>query len=202
VEEEVLGKAYDGRLLRRLLRYMEPYRGRIVVSLVCLLAYSVLQVCGPLLTKIAVDRYLAPSGAHSLLDRWLAADAYTGLTQIAGLYLAVLAGIFITEFGQMYLMQYVGQLAMFDLRKELMVHMQRLDIAFFDRNPVGRLVTRLTTDVDVLNDLFASGLVTILGDLLTLSLRCSGARLRPVTGASAWRSHALILTCRSTSRGS
>jgi ATP-binding cassette subfamily B multidrug efflux pump len=170
VEEEVLGKAYDGRLLRRLLRYMEPYRGRIVVSLVCLLAYSVLQVCGPLLTKIAVDRYLAPSGAHSLLDRWLAADAYTGLTQIAGLYLAVLAGIFITEFGQMYLMQYVGQLAMFDLRKELMVHMQRLDIAFFDRNPVGRLVTRLTTDVDVLNDLFASGLVTILGDLLTLSL--------------------------------
>ncbi len=81
----------------------------------------------------------------------------------------MLAGIFVTEFGQMYLMQYVGQLAMFDLRKELMVHLQRLDLAFFDRNPVGRLVTRLTTDVDVLNDLFASGLVTILGDLLTLS---------------------------------
>jgi ATP-binding cassette, subfamily B, multidrug efflux pump len=169
VEEEVLGKAYDSRLLGRLLRYMQPYRGRIVLSLICLIAYSVLQVCGPLLTKIAVDRYLAPSGAASLLDRWLSADAYTGLAQIAGLYLAVLAGIFVTEFGQMYMMQYVGQLAMFDLRKELMVHMQRLDIAFFDRNPVGRLVTRLTTDVDVLNDLFASGLVTILGDLLTLS---------------------------------
>ncbi|MCU1257918.1 MAG: transporter related [Bryobacterales bacterium] len=170
VEEEVLGKAYDGRLMRRLLRYMQPYRSRIVISLVCLLAYSLLQVCGPLLTRIAVDRYLAPSGQPTPLGSWLSADPFTGLAQISALYLAVLAGIFATEFGQMYMMQYVGQLAMFDLRKELMTHMQRLDLAFFDRNPVGRLVTRLTTDVDVLNDLFASGLVTILGDLLTLSL--------------------------------
>ena len=169
MEEEVLGKAYDSRLMRRLLRYMQPYRSRIVLSLVCLLVYSLLQVCGPLLTKIAIDRYIAPTGAPTLLGRWLAPDAVTGIAQIAGLYLAVLAGIFATEFGQMYLMQYVGQLAMFDLRRELMVHLQRLDIAFFDRHPVGRLVTRLTTDVDVLNDLFASGLVTILGDLLTLS---------------------------------
>jgi len=166
VEEDVTGKAYDGRLMRRLLGYMRPYRGKIALSLVCLLGYSLLQVCGPLLTKLAVDRYLEPSGQ---LDRFLSANPFTGIAQISAIYLAVLGGIFITEFGQMYIMQSVGQFAMFDLRRELMVHMQRMHVGFFDRHPVGRLVTRLTTDVDVLNDLFASGLVTILGDLLTLS---------------------------------
>ncbi len=98
----------------------------------------------------------------------LPADAWAGLSRIGLLYLAVLAGVFVTEFAQTYLMQYTGQLAMFDLRKQLMEHLQRLDLAFYDRNPVGRLVTRVTTDVDVLNDLFASGLVTILGDVLVL----------------------------------
>lgn len=169
MEEELLGKAYDGKLMRRLLRYVRPYRARVLFSLVCLLAYSLLQVCGPLLTKIAVDRYLTPSGFSTPLGHWLSRDAFTGLAEVSALYLLVLAGIFVTEFGQMYTMQYVGQLAMFDLRRELMVHTQRLDLAYFDRNPVGRLVTRLTTDVDVLNDLFASGLVTIAGDLLTLT---------------------------------
>ncbi len=169
MEEEVLGKAYDGRVMRRLMRYMQPYRARITAALAFLFLYSGLQVSGPLLTKLAIDRYLTPTGQKSLLDPWLAADPLTGLTQIAVVYLAVLAGIFVTEFAQMYLMQYVGQLAMFDLRRQLMAHIQRLDLAFFDHNPVGRLVTRLTTDVDVLNDLFASGLVTILGDLLTLA---------------------------------
>jgi len=151
------------------MRYMQPYRARIFAALAFLFLYSGLQVSGPLLTKLAVDRYLAPTGQRLLLDPMLAADPFTGLTQIAALYLLVLAGIFITEFAQLYLMQYVGQLAMFDLRRELMAHMQKLDLKFFDHNPVGRLVTRLTTDVDVLNDLFASGLVTILGDLLTLT---------------------------------
>ena len=155
--------------MRRLMRYMQPYRARITAALAFLFLYSGLQVSGPLLTKLAIDRYLSPTGQKSLLDPWLAADPLTGLTQIAAIYLAVLAGIFVTEFAQMYLMQYVGQLAMFDLRRQLMAHIQRLDLAFFDHNPVGRLVTRLTTDVDVLNDLFASGLVTILGDLLTLA---------------------------------
>ncbi len=169
MEEEVTGKAYDGRLMRRLLRYMYPYRSKIAVSLVCLLGYSLLQVCGPLLTKIAVDRYLAPSGQAGPLDWMLSRDAFLGIAQISALYFAVLAGIFLTEFGQMYIMQSIGQYAMFDLRKELMIHMQKMHVGFFDKNPVGRLVTRLTSDVDVLNDLFASGLVTILGDLLTLS---------------------------------
>jgi ATP-binding cassette subfamily B protein len=170
VEEEVLGKAYDARLMRRLLGYMRPYRALVGFSLVFLLAQSVLQVLSPLLTRLAVDKYIRP-GAHAFptpIDSWLPSDPWSGLTRVALLYLAVLAGTFVTEFAQMCLMQWTGQLAMFDLRKQLMEHLQGLDLAFYDHNPVGRLVTRVTTDVDVLNDLFASGLVTILGDLLVL----------------------------------
>ncbi len=169
MEEEVLGKAYDGRLMRRLLGYMRPYGFLVSLSLVFLLIQSVLQVLGPQLTRVAVDKYLQPGGAATFLDPWLPADAWNGLTRIALLYLAMLGGIFVTEFAQTYLMQYTGQLAMFDLRKQLMQHLQRLHLAFYDHNPVGRLVTRVTTDVDVLNDLFASGLVTILGDILVLA---------------------------------
>ncbi|HKE23110.1 MAG TPA: ABC transporter ATP-binding protein [Bryobacteraceae bacterium] len=173
MEEEVLGKAYDSRLMRRLLRYMRPYKMLVGISLVFLLAQSVLQVSGPLLTKTAVDRYLNPArAAHAApgpFDALLPADPWQGLTRIGILYVLVLLGTFVTEFVQTYVMQYTGQLAMFDLRRELMEHLQRLDIAFYDRNPVGRLVTRVTTDVDVLNDLFASGLVTILGDVLVLA---------------------------------
>jgi len=171
VEEEVLGKAYDSRMMRRLLGYMRPYTGLILVSLVCLLVNSVLQVMGPLLTKGAIDRYLVPASNRTptLFDPYLSRDPWTGLMQIALIYMAVLAGIFVFEFGQTYVMQYTGQRAMFDLRRQLMEHLQRVDVAFYDRNPVGRLVTRVTTDVDTLNDLFASGLVTIVGDVLTLS---------------------------------
>ena len=171
MEEEVLGKAYDGRLMRRLLGYMKPYRKLVGFSLLFLIVQSSLQVLGPLLTKLAVDRYLAPAPNHvfTFLDPLLPADARTGIPRLGLLYLAVLAGSFVSEFGQMYLMQYTGQLAMFDLRRQLMEHLQHLDLSFYDRNPVGRLVTRVTTDVDVLNDLFASGLVTILGDVLVLA---------------------------------
>jgi ATP-binding cassette, subfamily B, multidrug efflux pump len=171
VEEEILAKAYDSRLMRRLMRYLWPYRSLIAFALVFLILNSILQVAGPLLTKIAVDRYLAPNPARiaTPVDPFLAADPLTGLTQVALLYMVALFGIFLFEFAQMYIMQYIGQKAMFDLRRELMTHLQNLDVAFYDRNPVGRLVTRVTTDVDVLNDLFASGLVTILGDLLTLA---------------------------------
>ncbi len=171
MEEEVLGKAYDGRLMRRLVGYMRPYRKRVGISLLFLIAQSALQVLGPLLTKIAVDRYIQPhpGRAATFLDPLLPADPWTGLAHLGLLYLGVLAGSFVCEFGQTYLMQYTGQLAMFDLRKQLMEHLQRLDLSFYDHNPVGRLVTRVTTDVDVLNDLFASGLVTIVGDVLVLS---------------------------------
>ena len=172
MEEEVLGKAYDSRLMRRLLKYMKPYRKIVLVSLVLLLFDSILQIIGPLLTKLAVDRYLVPAQHHQMfpfLDGWLSTNAWTGISQISLAYLGIVVFGFVFDFGQTYLMQVTGQKAMFDLRRELMAHLQSLDIAYYDRNPVGRLVTRVTTDVDVLNDLFASGLVMILGDLLMLS---------------------------------
>jgi ATP-binding cassette subfamily B multidrug efflux pump len=158
--------------MRRLLGYMKPYRIIVAASLILLLIDSLLQIIGPLLTKLAVDRYLVPAAHHQTflsLDHWLSNNAWTGLTQLALLYLGVISLGFLFDFGQTYLMQLTGQKAMFDLRRQLMAHLQTLDIAYFDRNPVGRLVTRVTTDVDVLNDLFASGLVTIVGDILMLS---------------------------------
>ena len=172
VEEEVLGKAYDSRLMRRLLAYMRPYWRLVSLSLVFLVVQSGMQILGPLLTKIAIDKYVSPGAApvRTILGPWLPADPWRGLSVVGLLYLGVIAGTFVSEFVQMYLMQYTGQLAMFDLRRQLMEHLQRLDLAFYDRNPVGRLVTRVTTDVDVLNDLFSSGLVTILGDVLVLAL--------------------------------
>jgi ATP-binding cassette subfamily B multidrug efflux pump len=171
LEEEVLGKAYDGRLMRRLVRYLKPYRSAVAVSLFFLLLQSITQVAGPLLTKLAIDRYLAKPDhpVHSPLDGWLAADVWTGLAQISALYLASLLIGFVCEFVETYLMQRTGQLAMFDLRRELMERLQTLDVAYYDRNPVGRMITRVTTDVDALNELWASGLVTILGDVLVLS---------------------------------
>ena len=145
--------------MRRLLGYMRPYRGYVSLSLVFLLLQSLLQVAGPLLTKIAIDRYVQPdpSRVPTPIDQYLPASPWNGLSAVGVLYLGILFGSFIFGFAQTYLMQYTGQLAMFDLRKQLMAHLQRLDVAFYDRNPVGRLVTRVTTDVDVLNDLFASG---------------------------------------------
>ncbi|MGE5568039.1 MAG: ABC transporter ATP-binding protein [Rhodospirillales bacterium] len=171
VEEEILGKVYDGRLMRRLLGYLKPYRGVVAICVVLLLAASVLQVAGPLLTKMAVDRYLAPvpSEIGTPLDPYLSANPWIGLAQISTLFLLVLLGAFVFDFGQAYLMQWTGQHAMLDLRRQLMAHLQRLDLSFYDRTPVGRMVTRVTTDVDALNELLASGLVTIIGDILTLS---------------------------------
>src|SRR3954452_2983573 len=158
--------------MRRLLTYMRPYKLVVSFSLILLLFDSLLQIIGPLLTKLAVDRYLVPSHGtqtFSWLNNWLSRDPWTGLSQLAGIYLVVVVFGFAFDFGQTYLMQWTGQRAMFDLRRQLMAHLQTLDVAYYDKNPVGRLVTRVTTDVDVLNDLFASGLVTIVGDLLMLS---------------------------------
>ncbi len=171
VEEEVLGKAYDARLMRRLLAYLRPYKPVVLFSLLFLLLNSIFEVLGPLLTKVAVDKYLAPAPGSTagILDPYLSSDPWRGLAQLSGMYLCVLAAGLATGFLQTYAMQWTGQHAMFDLRRQLMTHLQKLDISFYDHNPVGRLVTRVTTDVDALNELFASGLVTILGDLLMLS---------------------------------
>ena len=171
MEEEVLGKAYDGRLMRRLLTYVRPYKLPIVGALILLLINSALQAIGPLLTALAVDRYLAPNGkvSHTILDPYLSASPWTGLGQISFLYLLIVIFGMFCDFGEQFIMQWVGQKAMFDLRREMMARLQRLDLSFYDRNPVGRLVTRITTDVDALNELFSSGLLMILGDLLMLS---------------------------------
>ena len=171
MEEEALGKAYDGRLMRRLLVYLRPYWRTVAVSIAFLFLQSSLQIAGPLITKTAIDRYLLPAaGSGSAFSPgWLSADPWTGLGQLSLLYLAAVVLGFLCDFGETYLMQRTGQYAMFDLRRDLMAKLQQLDISYFDRNPVGRLITRVTTDVDVLNDLFASGLVTIIGDLLMLT---------------------------------
>jgi len=171
VDEEVIGKAYDSRLMRRLLAYLRPYRVSILLALTAMLAGSGLHLSGPLLTKIAVDRYLAPVRRPAgLLEGWLSRDAVTGLAQISLLYLLVIAAGFALDYAHTYLMQWTGQRAMLDLRRQLMEHLHRADLAFYDRNPVGRLVTRVTTDVDALNELLASGLITIIGDVLALTL--------------------------------
>ena len=158
--------------MRRILGYLRPYRTLVSASIALMLVQSGLQVLGPLLTKSAVDRYLQPgsAGAPAFLAPFLPSDPWTGIARIGLLYFSVILGSFLCEFALTYLMQTTGQRAMFDLRREIMDHLQRLDLAFYDRNPVGRLVTRITTDVDALNELFTSGLVNILGDTLVLLL--------------------------------
>jgi ATP-binding cassette, subfamily B, multidrug efflux pump len=172
LEEQVQGKLYDGRLLRRLLGYLLPYRWSVVVAVVCMVTGAALEVAGPWLTKVAVDHYLAPrtrTGA-TWLDPYLSANPTTGMLQIAGLYLAVLVAILIVMFSQSFLMTSAGQRALADLRRETMAHLQRLDLAYYDRTPMGRLLTRVTSDADALSELFTSSLVPLLGDVMTLSL--------------------------------
>jgi len=173
--------------MRRLLTYIRPYKKELAVALVLLALNAVLQAVGPLLTEFAVDRYLVPS-AHrhpSPLDPYVSASSWTGLAQVSLLYLAAVLLALICDFGEQYLMNWVGQKAMFDLRRQLMAHLQRLDLSYYDHNPVGRLVTRLTTDVDALNELFSSGLLMILGDVLMLSI-VVGVMLKLSPGMTAF----------------
>ena len=168
-EEEIIGKAYDSRLMKRLLRYLIPYRKTVIVACVTMILHSLLQVVGPFLTKVAVDRYLVVTERQpTFLDPYLSADPWTGLAQITGLFLLALAVLFVLEFAQTYTMQMVGQRAMYDLRMGLFRHLHRLPVQFYDRNPVGRLLTRVTSDVDVLNEMFTSGVVAVFGDFFSL----------------------------------
>ena len=167
-EEEVLGKAYDARLMRRLLTYLRPYKWHVVVALVAIILKSVADVLGPFLTKIAIDKYLARSDSHSWIGDHLSNTALTGIAQIGGLYIGLLLFTFALEFVQTYLMQWTGQKVMFDLRKQIFRHLQFMHVSFFDKNPVGRLVTRVTTDVDALNEMFTAGVVSIFEDVFVL----------------------------------
>ena len=168
-EEEVLGKAYDARLMRRLLTYLHSYRWQVSVALVAIVLKAGADVLGPYLTKVAIDKYLARhTEAHSLLDRWLSPQPLTGIAQIAAMYIGLLLFSFLLEFAQTYIMQWTGQKVMFDLRAQIFRHLQRLHISFYDKNPVGRLVTRVTSDVDALNDMFTAGVVSIVEDIFVL----------------------------------
>src|SRR5438128_574882 len=141
--------------MRRLLRYLRPYWRHVAVAFIAIIAGAAASLAQPYLIKIAIDRYI---GAGRL----------EGLDRLAWLYFAILVAAFASEYLQTWMMQFTGQRIMFDLRMEIYRHLQRLDLRFYDRNPVGRLMTRVTSDVDVLNDLFTSGVVTAFGDALTL----------------------------------
>jgi len=154
-DEEVMGKAYDARLMRRLLTYLYPYRGKASLAAAAIVSHSILELAPPYLTKVVIDSYI-PTGDLS------------GLGNVAALLLATLSGSFALQYLQTATLQMVGQRIMFDMRMQLHRHLHRLDLRFYDRNPVGRLMTRVTTDVDVLNELFTSGVVSVVGDVFTL----------------------------------
>jgi ATP-binding cassette subfamily B multidrug efflux pump len=155
-DDEIQVKAYDAALMRRLLRYLWPYWPQVLGSLAAIVVHAGLQLLQPYLVKVAIDRYIA-------------ARDLAGLNSMAALFLGVLLGSFAMEYLETYLLQWTGQRIMFDLRSEIYRHLQRLDVAFYDRNPVGRLMTRVTSDVDALNDLFTSGVVSVFGDVFTLA---------------------------------
>jgi ATP-binding cassette subfamily B multidrug efflux pump len=169
-EEEVLGKAYDSRLMKRLLTYLRPYKWQVGIALTSILLKAGADVLGPYLTKVVVDRYLAPvRGLHTPLDRFLSNKALVGIAQIATLYVGLLIFSFLLEYLQTYYMQWAGQKTMFDMRAQIFRHLQRMHIGFYDKNPVGRLVTRVTTDVDAVNEMFTSGVVSIFEDVFVLA---------------------------------
>jgi len=163
-EEEKLGKFYDTELTRRLLHYLRPYRWQVSAALGFSLGVMAMELVGPWLFSVAIDKYLLPGQSGSIA--WHV--AITGLVWVVAAYLGALLGGFALQYLQVRIMQWVGQKTMYDLRKEIFSHLQRLPMSFFDRSPVGRLVTRTTTDVDALNDLFASGVVAMLNDVVLL----------------------------------
>jgi ATP-binding cassette, subfamily B, multidrug efflux pump len=187
-DDEVSGKAYDGRIMRRLIGYLAPYRTQVTISVVSVILKAGSDVVGPYLLAVGVDRYMTAAanqvnsghpashpaadalvGTHWLGQR-LSADPFVGLGQLAAIYLGALLLAYAFEFLQTYLMQWTGQKVMFDLRREIFRHMQRMHIGFFDRHAVGKLVTRLTSDVDAINEMFTAGVLSMIDDLFALSI--------------------------------
>ena len=183
-EDPVVGKVYDSRLVRRLARYVRPYWVQATIASLSVSLKSVCDVTGPIMVMMAIDRYLSPNlkseDASSALAHWLAtnsplarllpADPYRGISILAALYLGALLAAYLFAFVQTYLMQWMGQKIMFDLRRDIFRHMQRMHIGFFDVNAVGRLVTRLTSDVDAVNDMFTDGILAIVNDFFMLTV--------------------------------
>jgi len=155
-DDDIIGKAYDARLMRRLLGYLRPYWRTVLVGLVVIIATSLLQLAQPWLTKVAIDEHIVRGDL-------------AGVGRVAALFLAVLAGVFVLEFAQTWISQTIGQGIMFEMRMAIYGHLQRVDVAFYDRHAVGRLMTRVTSDVDALNDLFSAGVVAVFGDAFMLA---------------------------------
>ncbi len=172
-DDEILGKAYDARLMARMLRYLRPYWKLLAVSFSFLLLHTATQLLGPYITKVAIDRYIAHQDVG-------------GLDLMALAYLGVVLLGFIFLFVQTYTTEYTGQQAMHDLRMEIFAHLQKQDMAYFDRNPVGRLMTRNINDVETLNELFSTGVVGLLGDLFIVF---------GIAGAMLWLHWQLALVC-------
>ena len=183
-DDDVVGKVYDRHLMSRLVKYLGPYKLQVGVSLAAILLNSTTAVAGPFFVKTAVDTYLSPTRVPSWLGRHLSAIPSTGITEIGLLYLGALSLTFFLEFLQTYIMQWTGQKIMFDLRSQIFRHIQTMHVAFFDRNPVGRLVTRVTSDVDALNEMFTSGVLAIFEDVFTLAW---------IVGIMLWMSWPLAL---------
>ncbi len=154
-EDEILGKAYDARLMRRVLAYLRPYKGKVFVAFLLIFATGAVELAGPYLTRLAIDNAIVPGKPEAL-------------TPIVALFLGSLALGFVLRYAHNYVMQVVGQNIMYDIRLQIFSHLQYQSLSYFDRNPVGRLISRLTNDVDALNELVSSGVVTIVGDLVTL----------------------------------
>lgn len=165
-EEEALGKAYDSRLMKRLLQYMGPYKWQVFVALALVMVVTPLELTPPVLFGKAIDWYLVPGVGHKIT----LSQAKLGLVWISVIYLFVLIFDFLAQYVQIRIMQKVGQETMYDMRTEIFGRLQRLPMNYFDRNPVGRLMTRVTTDVDALNDLFAAGVVTMINDFFLLAV--------------------------------
>jgi ATP-binding cassette subfamily B protein len=183
-DEDPVGKVYDSRLMRRLGHYLRPYWIQATISTLAVSLKSLSDVTGPYLVMVAIDRYF-PTGSHSplatsllahslgktnWLTRRLPADPYQGITRLAAIYLAALLCAYFFEFVQTYLMQWTGQKLMFDLRRDIFRHMQRMHIGFFDTHAVGRLVTRITSDVDAINEMFTAGVLAIVDDFFNLAI--------------------------------
>jgi ATP-binding cassette subfamily B protein len=154
-DEDILGKAYDARLMRRLITYLRPYKRYVALALVLILVESALEATFPWLTKIAIDRYIS-------------AGNMPGLAVVAAIYITLLLIRFIAASAETYVLQNTGQKIMYDMRMHVFRHLHTLPASFYDKNPVGRLITRVVTDVDVLNEMFSAGIVSIFGDVFTL----------------------------------
>ena len=172
-EDEILGKAYDARLMARILRYLRPYWKLLAISFIFLMLQTGSQLLGPYITKVAIDRYIAQRDVH-------------GLDLMALAYLGVVCVGFVVFFIQTYTTEYIGQHAMHDLRMEVFSHLQHQDLAYFDRNAVGRLLTRTVNDVETLNELFSTGVVGLLGDVSIVF---------GIAGMMLWLDWKLALVC-------